>query len=221
MRRGKIGLDNPWAGFVSVNQIVDFRIVLEEWSPQGRNFGFPGIAGSDKRKRAGAVQGIGGGAGDPIIDTGTKTIVKRERQGERANRVVGLAALANRRQLRHHDAALRIYVLKRKGGLGADQRLKLAIDLLCPGGTISSVGVHTAKHFSFSPGEAYDKNLIYKSGRCPAHYYAEKLLNEELPQRYAIEDIITHQFSLQQGAKAYEVFDKKLDNCIKAVLMTS
>jgi threonine dehydrogenase-like Zn-dependent dehydrogenase len=105
--------------------------------------------------------------------------------------------------------------------VGSDQSLKLAIDLLRPGGTISSVGVHTAKHFSFSPGEAYDKNLIYKSGRCPAHYYAEKLLNEELPQRYAIEDIITHQFSLEQGATAYEVFDKKLDNCIKAVLLTS
>src|SRR5204863_4016230 len=94
--------------------------------PRRRYIGFPGISGSDKRKRAGAVQGIGGGAGDPIIDTGIKTIVERERQGERANRVVGLAALANRRQLRHHDAALRIYVLKRKGGLGADQRLKLA-----------------------------------------------------------------------------------------------
>lgn len=104
--------------------------------------------------------------------------------------------------------------------VGSSTTLKLAIDLIRPGGTISSVGVHTAKHFSFSPGEAYDKNLIYKSGRCPSRYYAEKLLQEEVPQRYSIEDIITHQFSLQQGAKAYEVFDKKLDNCIKAVLLT-
>ena len=105
--------------------------------------------------------------------------------------------------------------------VGSDKTLKLAIDLLRPGGTISSVGVHTAKHFSFSPGEAYDKNLVYKTGRCPARYYAEKLLREEVPQRYAIEDIITHQFPLQEGAKAYEVFDKKMDNCIKAVLLTS
>ena len=104
--------------------------------------------------------------------------------------------------------------------VGSDQTLKMAIDLLRPGGTISSVGVHTAKHFAFSPGEAYDKNITYKSGRCPARYYAEKLLQEEVPQRYAIEDIITHQFSLPEGARAYEVFDKKLDNCIKAVLLT-
>jgi threonine dehydrogenase-like Zn-dependent dehydrogenase len=103
--------------------------------------------------------------------------------------------------------------------VGSEQTLKLAIDLLRPGGTISSVGVHTAKYFAFSPGEAYDKNLNYKSGRCPAHYYAEKLLKNELPQRYPIEDIITHAFPLAEGARAYDVFDRKLDSCIKAVLL--
>jgi len=103
--------------------------------------------------------------------------------------------------------------------VGSDRSLKLSIDLIRAGGILSSVGVHTATNFSFSPGDAYDKNLTYKSGRCPAHFYSEKLLREEVPQRYAIEDIITHQFELKDGANAYEVFDKKLDNCIKAVLL--
>lgn len=102
--------------------------------------------------------------------------------------------------------------------VGSEDALRLAIDLLRPGGTISSVGVHTAKNFSFSPGEAYYKNLIYRIGRCPAHYYAEKLLKEEVIQQYPVEKIITHHFDLAKGARAYEVFDKKLDNCIKAVL---
>jgi 2-desacetyl-2-hydroxyethyl bacteriochlorophyllide A dehydrogenase len=102
--------------------------------------------------------------------------------------------------------------------VGSPEALRLAIDLLRPGGTISSVGVHTAKNFSFSPGEAYDKNLVYRIGRCPAHYYAEKLLREQVIQRYPVEKIITHHFTLNNGARAYEVFDKKLDNCIKAVL---
>ena len=104
--------------------------------------------------------------------------------------------------------------------VGSPDALRLAIDLLRPGGTISSVGVHSAKHFSFSPVEAYDKNLVYKIGRCPARYYAEKLLQEGIVQRYEIENIITHRFALQDGVKAYEVFDKKMDNCIKAVLIT-
>lgn len=105
--------------------------------------------------------------------------------------------------------------------VGTNATLKLAIDLLRPGGTISSVGVHTEKNFPFSPGQAYDKNLIYKSGRCPAHYYAEKLLRKGTAQQYAIEDIITHEFQLDQGPKAYEIFDKKLDGCIKAILTSS
>lgn len=105
--------------------------------------------------------------------------------------------------------------------VGNENAVKLAMDILRPGGIISSVGVHSAKTFSFSPIQAYDKNLTYKSGRCPARYYAEKLVREEIAQRLPIEDIITHQFSLKDGANAYEVFDKKLDNCIKAVLETS
>jgi threonine dehydrogenase-like Zn-dependent dehydrogenase len=81
------------------------------------------------------------------------------------------------------------------------------------------VGVHTAKDFSFSPPEAYDKNLVYKTGRCPARYYAEKLIREEIIQRYPAEEIITHRFGLPEGAKAYDIFDKKLDDCIKAILI--
>ena len=104
--------------------------------------------------------------------------------------------------------------------VGSPEALRLAMDILRPGGTISSVGVHTSKNFSFSPVEAYDKNLTYKNGRCPAHFYAEKLLREEVVQQYAIEEIITHRYALADGAKAYEVFDKKEDNCIKPILLT-
>lgn len=121
-------------------------------------------------------------------------------------------------------------ILSSTGGRGADavleavgsaEVLRMAIGLVRAGGIISSVGVHTEKHFSFSPGEAYDKNLVYKTGRCPARYYAVKLLKDEVIQRYPVENIITHRFALHDGAKAYEVFDRKLDNCIKPVLLTS
>ena len=122
---------------------------------------------------------------------------------------------------------VRTSILNTTNGRGADavmevvgnaDALRLAIDLLRPGGTISSVGVHTSVNFSFSPAEAYDKNLSYKIGRCPARYYAEKLLREGIIQQYPVEKIITHHFDLDKGARAYEVFDKRLDNCIKAVL---
>lgn len=102
--------------------------------------------------------------------------------------------------------------------VGSADALKLAIKLLRPGGTISSAGVHTAKTFPFSPGEAYDKNLVYKIGRCPAKYYAEKLIREEVAQQCPVENIISHRFHLSEGATAYDIFTRKLDNCIKPVL---
>jgi threonine dehydrogenase-like Zn-dependent dehydrogenase len=103
--------------------------------------------------------------------------------------------------------------------VGSPGSLRLAIELVRPGGIISSVGVHTSNQFAFSPIEAYDKNLTYLSGRCPARYYAEKLIREEVAQRYDITSIITHRFALQDGSRAYRVFDQKEDHCIKVVLL--
>ncbi|MDZ7648698.1 MAG: zinc-binding dehydrogenase [Cytophagales bacterium] len=54
---------------------------------------------------------------------------------------------------------------------------KLAYDLVRPGGIISAVGVCTDPHLAFSPTQAYDKNLTYKVGRCPARF----MMNELVP----------------------------------------
>ncbi|NJN42064.1 MAG: alcohol dehydrogenase catalytic domain-containing protein [Flammeovirgaceae bacterium] len=52
---------------------------------------------------------------------------------------------------------------------------KLAYDLVRPGGIISTVGVCNDANLSFSPVEAYNKNLTYKVGRCPARSFMEKI----------------------------------------------
>jgi len=156
-------------------------------------------------------------------DLGAKNLFAIDQSNERLK----MAGEFGAKSLNPSGSDVRSAILDATNGRGADavmevvgspEALRLAIDLLRPGGTISSVGVHTAKNFSFSPGEAYDKNLVYKIGRCPAHHYAEKLLRAQVIQRYPAEKIITHHFTLNDGATAYEVFDKKLDNCIKAVL---
>jgi threonine dehydrogenase-like Zn-dependent dehydrogenase len=103
--------------------------------------------------------------------------------------------------------------------VGSPSASRLAVDLVRPGGTISTVGVHTTPQFSFSPVEAYNKNLTYKVGRCPARFYAEKLILEGIVQKYDIRSVISHRFDLSDGAAAYRVFDKKEDNCLKAVLV--
>ena len=104
--------------------------------------------------------------------------------------------------------------------VGSPSASRLALDLVRPGGTISTVGVHTTPQFAFSPVEAYNKNLTYKVGRCSARFYAEKLIREGIVQRYDIESVISHRFDLSEGAAAYRIFDKKEDNCLKAVFVT-
>lgn len=95
---------------------------------------------------------------------------------------------------------------------------RMALDLLRPGGTLSVVGVHSDSSFSFSPGEAYDKNLTYRVGRCPAHRMARQLLPLVRAKDLGLASILTHRFALDEGVEAYRIFDEKLDGCIKTVL---
>ena len=52
--------------------------------------------------------------------------------------------------------------------VGSYQAGKLAFELIRPGGIISTVGVHTSDHLAFSPVDAYNKNITYKTGRAPS-----------------------------------------------------
>jgi threonine dehydrogenase-like Zn-dependent dehydrogenase len=102
--------------------------------------------------------------------------------------------------------------------VGSPEASRLAIELVRPGGVISAVGVHTEPSFSFSPTEAYDKNLTYRAGRCPARYYIERLLPLIRERRYDLGAIVSHRLPLAEAVRGYELFDKKLDGCTKVVL---
>ena len=55
-------------------------------------------------------------------------------------------------------------------------------------------------------------------GQCPATRYVEPILEKIKTGEFDSTDIITHTLSLDEGRHAYEIFDKKEDNCIKVVL---
>lgn len=113
------------------------------------------------------------------------------------------------------------------GGRGADAVLeavgsidagRAAYELVRPGGTISVVGVHTENRLPFTQAEAYDKNLTYRIGRCPARHYMELLIPVLREKKYDIASIISHRLPLEEGPAAYEMFDKKEDGCTKVFL---
>jgi threonine dehydrogenase-like Zn-dependent dehydrogenase len=101
--------------------------------------------------------------------------------------------------------------------VGNESAQSLAYGLVRPGGIIATIGVHTTGGFSFKPADVYNKNLTYKSGRCPAR----SLMGNTLPliKQYhsLISPLITHRMSLASGPLAYELFDGKKEDCVKIV----
>jgi len=95
---------------------------------------------------------------------------------------------------------------------------KLAYELVRPGGIISAVGVCTDEQFTFSPTQAYDKNLTYKVGRCPARFMMDELVPMVQSKKYDFTSIISHRLPLSEGVAGYDMFANKKDNCLKVVL---
>ena len=93
--------------------------------------------------------------------------------------------------------------------VGSPDATRLAVDLLRPGGTLA-----------FTPGEAYDKNLTYRAGRCSARVYLEKTLPLVAEGRWPLGRLITHRMPLAEGVRGYQLFDRKEEGCIKVVLET-
>lgn len=102
--------------------------------------------------------------------------------------------------------------------VGSPAAASMAIKLVRPGGIISVVGVHNEEYFTFSPNEAYDKNLTYKTGRCPARHYMEKLIPLVEKKKYDLISIISHRLPLAAGPRGYQIFAEKLEGCTKIVL---
>jgi threonine dehydrogenase-like Zn-dependent dehydrogenase len=102
--------------------------------------------------------------------------------------------------------------------VGSPAATRLAVDCVAPGGVIAAVGVHNEAALAVSPGELYDKNLTYRAGRCPARFYAEELLARMSEERWPLADLVTHRLPLEEGPRAYDLFDRQADGCLKILL---
>jgi threonine dehydrogenase-like Zn-dependent dehydrogenase len=102
--------------------------------------------------------------------------------------------------------------------VGSAEAGRLAFELVRPGGTIAVVGVHHEAAFSFSPGQAYDKNLSYRIGRCPARHYMERLLPLAARRQDELRALFTHRIGLDAAPGGYRMFAEKRDGCVKVAL---
>lgn len=178
--------------------------------------------------------GVGSGMAVAVIGLGPvglcAVLAARERG---ASTILAIDPVAPRRELAarfgaqaaHPDEAVE-RVRQLSEGRGADAVLevvgspaasRLAYDLVRLGGRISAVGVHTENSFAFTPGEAYDKNIAYHAGRCPARHYMDELL-PRLSGMSELDTLFTHRLPLDSGTEAYRLFDEKREGCIKLLL---
>ncbi|WP_434512523.1 zinc-dependent alcohol dehydrogenase [Desulfitobacterium sp. AusDCA] len=101
---------------------------------------------------------------------------------------------------------------------GSKSAIEIASQAVRKGGTVSVVGVYGARYNNFPFGDFFSRNITLKMGQCPAHSYLDRILDLIKKKEFDATDIITHKMSLSDGKKAYELFDQKLDHCIKVVL---
>ena len=102
--------------------------------------------------------------------------------------------------------------------VGTHSAVRLAIGMVRPGGMISSVGVCNDAYLAFSPVEAYNKNLTYKIGRCPARHMMDELIPVVQKKKYNITSLFSHKMKLSEGVHGYDIFANKKDNCVKVLL---
>lgn len=96
--------------------------------------------------------------------------------------------------------------------------LRQAIMACRNGGVVSMIGVYGGLIDKFPIGSVMNRSLTIKSGQCHVHRYMRPLL--ERIQKGEIDPgfVITHRLTLDDAPKAYAMFRRKEDGCIKVVL---
>ncbi len=96
--------------------------------------------------------------------------------------------------------------------------LRQAIVACRKGGVVSIPGVYGGLLDKIPFGAAMNKGLTFRTGQTHMMKYMRPLL--ERVQRNEIDPsfVITHRLPLEEAPRAYDIFDKKQENCIKVVL---
>ncbi|WP_439519288.1 zinc-dependent alcohol dehydrogenase [Hydrogenophaga sp.] len=86
------------------------------------------------------------------------------------------------------------------------------------GGVVSVPGVYAGFIHAFLFGDAFEKGLTFRMGQTHAQEFMPQLLEEIGNGRLQPDVIISHRMKLADAARAYEIFEKKEENCRKVVL---
>ncbi len=96
--------------------------------------------------------------------------------------------------------------------------LRKAVSTVRRGGVVSVLGVYGTSYDNFPFGQIFDKGVSFKTGQAPVQVYIDQLIKLVAEGKVKLDDIITHRLPLSEARHAYDIFNKKEDNCVKVVL---
>jgi len=109
--------------------------------------------------------------------------------------------------------------VKLKLQAGAATALHWAINSVRKGGTVSIVGVYGPTFNAVPIGNAINKGLTMRMNQASVKRHLPRLIEHIQAGRVDPKQVITHRVPLEEVGEAYEIFSRKLDNCIKTVLL--
>ena len=96
--------------------------------------------------------------------------------------------------------------------------LRECIQACRKGGTISLAGVYGGFIDTIPMGAAFNKGLTFKMGQTHVQRYMKLLFEKIESGQIDPSFVVTHIFPLTEAPHAYQIFQKKLDGCVKVVL---
>lgn len=97
--------------------------------------------------------------------------------------------------------------------------LHSAVEMVGRGGTLSLVGVYAGQADPISLDALFDKQIQVHMGQANAPFWTQEILPLlENDNMFDVENFATHRLPLSEAPNAYDLFQKKEDNCFKVVL---
>jgi S-(hydroxymethyl)glutathione dehydrogenase / alcohol dehydrogenase len=104
------------------------------------------------------------------------------------------------------------------GERGTIDVLRTCFSAVRRAGVVSVVGVYGTNYDNFPLAQMFDKGIRLQGGQAPVHNYIDELIPLVATGKVVLDDIITHTLPLSEAPRAYEIFNKKQDDCLKVVL---
>lgn len=101
---------------------------------------------------------------------------------------------------------------------GTTSTIDACVSAVRRGGRVSVLGVFGTKYDNVGIGQLVDKAVRVQFGQAPVHAYIDELMQLIVEGKLKLDDVISHQLSLAEGPRAYQVFNAKEDRCTKVVL---